>query len=110
MIMSFSPNDWVVYTREKHSLSPGPRAKNISPSPHGEMYSYEVDKYWVVREVKDGELVLETRRGKQHSMPIHDSRLRKANLWERLFFANRFPSKTPDRGTDFTAGTPTVSH
>ncbi len=110
MIGSFSPNDRVVYTREKHSLSPGPRAKNISPSPHGEMYSYEVDKYWVVRQVKDGQLVLETRRGKQHSLPVDDSRLRKANLWERLFFANRFPSKTSDHQPDFTTGTPKVSH
>lgn len=110
MIGSFSPNDWVVYTREKHSLSPGRRAKNISPSPRGEMYSYEVDKYWIVRQVKDGSLVLETRRGKQHSLPINDSRLRKANLWERLIFASRFPSKTSANPQDFSNGTATVSH
>lgn len=110
MIGSFSPNDWVVYTQKKHSLSPGRRAKNIFPSPHGEMYSYEVDKYWVVRQVNDGLLVLETRRGKQHSLPISDARLRRANLWERLFFASRFPNKTVPKQPDFTNGTPTVSH
>ena len=110
MIGSFNQNDWVVYTREKHSLSPGKRAKNISPAPRGEMYSYEVDKYWVVRQVQDGVVVLETRRGKQHSLPIGDSRLRKANLWERLFFSRRFPEKSIPNPTDFVNGTPKVSH
>lgn len=107
---SFGPNDWVVYTREKHSLSPGPRAKNITPSPHGEMYSYEVDKYWIVRQVKDDEVVLETRRGKTHALPLKDSRLRKANLWEKLFFSNRFPPKDKNNQSDFVCGTPNVSH
>ena len=110
MIGSFSPNDWVVYTREKHSLSPGRRAKNILPSPHGEMYSYEVDKYWVVRQVKDGLLILETRRGKQHALPVGDYRLRKANLWERLFFAHRFPGRSLSSEPDFTGSAPTVSN
>ena len=110
MVGSFSPNDWVVYTREKHSLSPGRRAKNISPAPRGEMYSYEVDKYWVVRQVQDGLVILETRRGKQHSLPVNDSRLRKANLWERLFYARRFPEKSTNKQADFVSGTPNVSH
>jgi len=110
MIGSFNQNDWVVYTREKHSLSPGKRARNISPAPHGEMYSYEVDKYWVVRLVQEGMIVLETRRGKQHSLPINDSRLRKANLWERLFFARRFPEKSMPKPTDFVDGRRNVSH
>jgi hypothetical protein len=110
MVGSFSANDWVVYTREKHSLSPGKRAKNISPSPHGEMYSYEVDKYWVVRQVKDDLIILETRRGKQRSVPLGDSRLRKARLWEKLFFASRFPSKSSAQNPDFASGSPTVSH
>ena len=109
MIGSFSPNDWVVYTRKKHSISPGKRANHIRPSPHGEMYTYEVDKYWIVREVKDGLLVVETRRGKQHTLPITDSRVRKASLWERLFLAGRFPCKSLVSPPDFTNGTPTVS-
>ena len=110
MIGSFSPYDWVVFTRQKHSLSPGKRAKHISPSPHGEMYSYQVDKYWIVRQVKDGMLVLETRRGKQHTLPITDSRVRRASLWEKLFFASRFPSKSPTNNPEFANGTSTVSH
>jgi len=110
MINTFRPNDWVIYTREKHSLSPGPRAKNIAPSPHGEMYSYEVDKYWIVRDVHDDEIVVVTRKGKPHTLPVHDLRLRKANLWERLFFSNRFPTKSQLTQSDFSTGTPNVSH
>ncbi len=93
MIGTFIPNDWVIYTREKHSLSPGRRAKNISPSPHGEMYSYEVDKYWIVRQVHEGKVVLETRRGKMHTLPVEDFRLRKANFWERIFLSQKFPRR-----------------
>ncbi len=96
MAKAYLVGDWVVYTREKYSPSPGPRAKNVSPALHGELYSYEVDKYWAVREVRNQqELVLETRRGKVHAVPICDVRLRKPSLWERLFYSNRFPnSKT----------------
>jgi hypothetical protein len=110
MIGTFSPNDWVVYTREKHSLSPGPRAKNISPAPCGEMYSYEVDKYWIVRQVCDQEIVLQTRRGKCHRVAKNDIRLRKANLWERFFFAQRFPPRDSVSSADLVHGTPNVSH
>jgi hypothetical protein len=62
------------------------------------LYSYEVDKYWVVREVREKELVLETRTGKLHTLAINDRRLRKASLWERLFRANRFPPKISRAG------------
>ena len=109
MIGSFHPNDWVVYTREKHSLSPGPRAKNITPSPHGEMYSYEVDKYWIVRQIRDGEIVLETRRGKSHTVSAGDIRLRKANFWERMFYSRLSPSKN-GAPKELAQGTPNVSH
>ncbi len=95
----FQPNDWVIYTREKHSLSPGPRAKNIAPARYGELYSYEVDKYWIVREVRGNELVLETRKGKTHTVLASDSRLRKARWWERLFMAARFPNKLANSDT-----------
>jgi hypothetical protein len=109
MLGSFNPNDWVVYTREKHSLSPGPRAKNITPSPYGEMYSYEVDKYWIVRQVKEDELVLETRRGKVHTLPTSDTRLRKASFWERTFFSHLFPPKN-SAPENLNSGAPNISH
>ena len=91
----FKVNDWVICTREKYGLSPGKRAKNISPAPRGDLYSYEVDKYWIVRSVSDQDLVLETRTGKQHLVPLKDRRIRVASWWERWIYRNRFPAKTP---------------
>ena len=89
----FSTGDRVIFSRDKYSNRPGPRAKNVSPTPHGETYSYQVDKYWVVIEVnEDGSLVLKTRRGKTHVVPMEDPRVRRANWWERMLYASRFPS------------------
>jgi hypothetical protein len=90
----FKVNDWVICTREKYGLSPGKRAKNITPAPHGDLYSYEVDKYWIVREITDKDLVLETRTGKQHIVPIRDRRVRPASWWERWLYQGRFPAKS----------------
>lgn len=95
----FKINDWVICTREKYGHSPGKRAKNISPAPRGDLYSYEVDKYWIVRAVSDQVLVLETRTGKQHTVPLKDSRIRVASWWERWIYGNRFPPKTPISST-----------
>jgi hypothetical protein len=90
----FNVGDRVVFTSDKHTTKPGPRAKNVTANAHGETYDYQVDKYWLVAEVlSDGQIVLLTRRGKRHVLPISDPRLRKANLWERLFKSKRFPSE-----------------
>lgn len=89
----FHVGDKVVLTLDKFGVNPGRRAKNIAPAPHGELYSYQVDKYWVVTEVRaDGNLVVKTRRGKTHLVTADDPRLRKASWLERWFFAKRFPS------------------
>lgn len=90
---SFRVGDRVVFTRDKHTTKPGPRAKNVVATPHGEMYEYQVDKYWLVVGIQpDGQLVLQTRRGKRHVFPTTDPRLRKAGLLERLFKAKLFPT------------------
>ncbi|MCC6509235.1 MAG: hypothetical protein IT423_09020 [Pirellulaceae bacterium] len=92
MRAKFAIGDRVIYTRDKYSNRPGPRAKNVAPTPHGETYAYQVDKYWTVTELTpDGSVVLITRRGKTHVVPVSDPRLRKANWWERLFYSGRFP-------------------
>lgn len=88
----FAAGDRVIYRREKSSTHPGPRAKNIDPSPLGELYSYEVDKYWTVAEVSNGAVILVTRRGKKHTVKLGDPRLRRANWWERLMFGGKFPT------------------
>lgn len=102
----FKVNDWVICTREKYGLSPGKRAKNISPAPHGDLYSYEVDKYWIVREVNDQNLVLETRTGKQHVVSLNDRRIRVASWWERWLYRNRFPAKNPANTTPTSRSIP----
>jgi hypothetical protein len=88
----FKPGDPVVFRKSKRSSHPGPRAAHIDPEPRGEQYSYVVDKFWVVSEVRsDGSLLVRTRRGKTHVLrPDHPS-LRRANLLDRLFRATRFP-------------------
>lgn len=82
----------VVFSKDKSSLSPGPRAKEVVPLPKGDTYSYIVEKYWTVKDVhNDGTATLITRRGKEHTVQLDDPRLRAANFWERLIYSSRFP-------------------
>jgi hypothetical protein len=84
--------DFVIYHMPKQSAHPGPRAKDIQPSVHGETYSYVVDKFWVVAEVRDdGKLLLKTRRGKEHLVDANDRLLRRAGWWDKLMYGRRFP-------------------
>ncbi len=88
----YQVGDRVIYVRDKATTRPGPRAKNIYAAPAGELYHYQVDKYWVVHQVQDdGTLVLKTRRGKLHTVSPDDPRLRKAGWWERLVKSHLFP-------------------
>jgi hypothetical protein len=88
----YKRGDRVVYKMSKHSTMPGPRAKDILPAPHGDDYSYQVDKYWVVLEMADeGHIVVRTRRGKEHVVPATDPNLRPANWLEKLLYGSRFP-------------------
>jgi hypothetical protein len=86
------PGDLVVYRLTKHSTHPSRRAIDIQPSPHGEFYTYEVLKYWVVVSVANGRLEVLTRRGKHRQIELVDPCLRKAYWWERLFLTQRFPA------------------
>ena len=68
---SFKPGDPVIFRMTKQSTDPGPRAVDIHPAPAGEMYSYQVDKFWTVIEVlADGKVMLVTRRGKQRTVDV----------------------------------------
>ncbi|GAB4157226.1 MAG: hypothetical protein Tsb009_34250 [Planctomycetaceae bacterium] len=90
----FQVGDLVVYRKTKHSLHPGPRAEDIIPASSGDDYSYCVDKYWVVSgQASENEIIVRTRRGKTHILKSNDPNLRRANLWERWFLGNRFPSQ-----------------
>ena len=93
MANRFRIGDKVVYTRDKYTSSPGPRAKNVSAAPNGELYQYQVDKYWTVVEIlSPNHLVVMTRRQKTHVLAGDDPRLRKASLFERLLLARQFPA------------------
>jgi hypothetical protein len=83
----------VIFVVSKSSQDPGPRAKHVYPAPAGETYSYQVEKFWTVADIRsDGHVVLVTRRGKQHDVEVADPRLRPARIWERWLYRQRFPS------------------
>lgn len=90
--MMYHPGDPVIFRMGKCTTHPGPRAKEVSPAPHGEYYRYVVDKFWVVaRVLEDHNLVVRTRRGKEHLVRDSDPRLRRPSWWERLMYKDRFP-------------------
>ena len=83
--------DWVVYRKTKFGVKPGPRAKDVAPAAGGDLYSYVVEKYWVVVEMlPDGRLRLRTRTGKEREVASADANLRLARWWERWFRRDRF--------------------
>ena len=52
---------------------------------------YEVDKFWVVAESRPGEVLLITRRGKQHVVERGNPALRRPNWLRRRLYRDRFP-------------------
>ena len=87
----YQVGDWVIYRKSKQSPVPGSRARQVSPSTHGDLYSYVVDKFWIVSEVVDeNQLRLKTRRGKEHLISTDDRNLRPARFWERWLYRSRF--------------------
>ncbi len=92
MSTSYAIGDPVVFRMTKVSTEPAKRAHDVHPAPSGETYTYLVDKFWTVSQVYGtGELLLVTRRGKQHRVAVDDPRLRPARLWERWLYRERFP-------------------
>lgn len=86
------PGDPIIFRASKHGTRPGPRAEDIHPTAHGDDYSYQVDKFWVVQEAQeDGNLVLRTRRGKTRTVHVESPQLRKPSLLERWLYRDRFP-------------------
>lgn len=88
----YKRGDWVIFNKPKCSTCPSPRAKDLDPAPQGELYSYSVEKFWVVTDSgPDHTLAVMTRRGKVHRIQDNDPHLRLASWWERLWHRNRFP-------------------
>ncbi len=89
--MRWKPGDRVVFAKQKFSTTPGRRSRTVDASRRGEYYAYVVDKYWLVKTVlEDGQVLLVTRRGKEHRFHPNDPRLRAATLWERWRHHQRF--------------------
>ena len=91
MARQFKTGDFVVYSKQKVSKSPGPRAVEVTPATKGDTYAYVVEKYWIVSAVNDdGTLTLRTRRGKEHVILPDDPMLRHLTWWERLWHSGRY--------------------
>lgn len=88
---NFQAGDWVVYHKPKRSTNPGPRARKIRPNSNGDGYTYIVDKYFVVDCQSAESVEVRTRRGKRVQIDKNDPNLRRANWWEKLTLASRFP-------------------
>jgi hypothetical protein len=87
----FKPGDLVVFQRRKYTTHPGRRAQDVEATPHGDLYSYYVEKSWIVQEVQpDGKLLLKTRRGKSHAVEPNDPNLRHASWWDKFRYRKRF--------------------
>lgn len=100
MGQTFKPGDPVIYRMDKYSARPGPRARDVHPASRGDTYSYSVDKFWRVSDVRrDGSVVLYTRRGKVHVCDPGDVHLRKPGVLERLVYWSRFPDESADPAT-----------
>jgi len=96
MTAAFQAGDCVIYRKQKHLLHPSQQARGIYPAPHGDYYSYCVDKFWRVIGVQpDRTVVVCTRQGKQRAVAADDPALRRATWWQRFLFRHRFPSLTP---------------
>ena len=82
----------VIYRKTKFSSDPGPRARSVSPSKHGDSYGYWVDKLWMVVDVSSPErVIVQTRQGKRIELNANDPNLRPASLLDRIRYWGRFP-------------------
>ena len=87
----FKPGDTIIYRKSKRTTHPGRRAQDVRASPKGDDYYYFVEKIWVIRQVRsNGELLVETRRGKTHVIDPGDPNLRRPTLMQRFRYHARF--------------------
>ena len=56
MIRNFHPGVVVLYRKQKRSVRPGPHARDIRPDENGDSYSYSVDKFWRVVDIRPDRL------------------------------------------------------
>ena len=84
MCMKYKVGDFIVFKKWKASTNPSPRAKDTFPSPHGDYYTYRIDKYWKVVDIIDADTIeVETRRGKRHRISVKTENVRKMNFLDK---------------------------
>ncbi len=77
--------DLLIYKKQKQSRKPGPRAHSVAAAVQNGLFSYVVDKFWIVEEIhEDGTLEVRTPRGKRHKLDPDDPNVRRATWWQRL--------------------------
>lgn len=90
--MTYKTGTPVIYRKSKYGTAPGPRAVHISPARYGDLYSYCVEKLWLVVACPSSDKIeVMTRRGKRMELDVNDPNLRPANLLDRLRYWGRFP-------------------
>jgi hypothetical protein len=95
-MVQYRVGDPIVYHKPKSSACPGPRARQVYPLEHGELYHYVVDKFWKVSSVNnDGTIEVVTRTGKKHVLTTSDPNIRKAHPIQQMFYRKRFPELSP---------------
>lgn len=80
----FRPGDCVVFKKWKRTTRPGARAQSVYATPKGDSYVYFVEKIWRVLDVVDGQLLVQTPRGKTHLVEASDPNLRRPTLRDRI--------------------------
>lgn len=96
----FKPGDRVIVNRKKHNTRPARRAHNVLPAANGDDYTYYVEKFWVVTDVlPDGQLMLQTPRGRKHLIDSDDPNLRPASWLEKVLYRHRFQRSETVAGT-----------
>ncbi|MGD0463578.1 MAG: hypothetical protein ABSB74_13920 [Tepidisphaeraceae bacterium] len=85
----------MIFSLPTRGTHPGLGAKDVRPERHGEGYLYIIDKFWVVAQTRDKQVVVKTRKGRIHLLDTADPRLHVASWWQRLIYRHRFPKPEP---------------
>ena len=87
---SFQAGEFVVIRVWKRTKRPGARAQSVRPCSKGDTYVYFIEKVWRILEVMaDGQLLLQTRRGKTHLIAAGDPNLRRLTIADRFRHRSR---------------------
>ena len=91
MTVKFNRGDLLIYKKQKQSNRPGPRARSVASAVQDGVFSYVVDKLWIVGTIgEDGTLEVHTRSGKCHQVAADDPNLRRVNWWQSIWYRSSY--------------------